>query len=197
MLGVTLGLLAAGAGIVGAPALNGSDTLYGAPRLCATNGAGTSVQATSEALEIGLDGSIVITASATTTCGNTGSLAGTANGLAVQGQTFTVNPGGAAYAIADSLDVLRLIYFGIDHENVADCNGAIRRSLGASWGNLFSTSCAVGNTACSGGLWHACRQWVDCRRRAAVDDAEQRPTAHGIPDLADRPVDRRRDPALA
>src|SRR5262249_27470839 len=123
---------------------------------CWASGPGTSIQASSEALGIGLDG-IVVAASATSTCGNTGALAGAANGVAVHGQTFTVNPGGSTYTIANSLDVLRLIYFGIDHDNVADCNGATRRSLIASWANLFSTSCPAGNTACPGGLRHAYR----------------------------------------
>ena len=203
MVGATFLLVAAGAALAGAPALNGSDTLFdvtndvlgscatkfdgvietpsfggfsityagggsgvgeaqmksnvqhiapmsramNSSALCAVNG-GT----TSEGLEVGLDG-IAISANPTSTC----SSGGVGNGVATGG-SFTVNPGGTTYTIASSLDVLRLVYFGIDHNNVADCNSATRRSLVATWNNLFTTPCAAGTTSCGAGLRHAFRR---------------------------------------
>jgi hypothetical protein len=104
------------------------------------------IQGTTESLLVGLDGVAVI-GNAATTCAP--------NGVATGG-TFALS-GGGTYTIQGSLDVLRILYGGLDHDGNYDCNGDVRRSLVRSWGSLFASSCAAGNAACSGGLTHVWR----------------------------------------
>jgi hypothetical protein len=44
-------------------------------------------------------------------------------------------------------EVLGLIYAGLQRDGSKDCNGDLRRSLVASWGGLFPSSCNAGCTA--------------------------------------------------
>jgi hypothetical protein len=136
-----------------------------ASEMC-TGPAGAS-PATTEAMSVALDG-IVIAASAASTCGgNAGgtgpnpNLNGRANALATTGKTFTYGAANSTYAIRDSFDVLRLIYFGLDNSGTGntsfDCNGVKRRALVANWSNLFQTSCIAGIGMCPSGLRHAFR----------------------------------------
>jgi hypothetical protein len=61
--------------------------------------------------------------------------------------SFTLS-NGSTYVINGALDVLRLLYGGLDHNGNFDCNGDIRRSLIKSWNNLYGSACAVGSTTC-------------------------------------------------
>jgi hypothetical protein len=63
----------------------------------------------------------------------------------------------AGYTLVDAFDVLRLLYAGLDHNGVFDCNGPHRRELVSNWSNFFGTPCAAGSAACATGLRHAWR----------------------------------------
>jgi ABC-type phosphate transport system substrate-binding protein len=126
---------------------------------CSLSANGSS-NTTTEGLLIGLDA-----------CSN---FAGTENAcstsLADAGRTFKYpDPatGPSTYTVASSLDVLRLIYGGLDNTGAYNCAGDIRKSLVKQWSKLFSTDCAAGK--CDGstngngtvqpvGLTHAWRR---------------------------------------
>jgi hypothetical protein len=65
---------------------------------------------------------------------------------------------GNTYAPADGLDFVRLAFFGIHHDaaKTRNCNSDVRRTLVASYANLFQGACAAGT--CAGKplrhLWH-------------------------------------------
>jgi hypothetical protein len=110
--------------------------------------------ANTEALLLGVDG-IAMIANKDTSCSDP-----SVNGV---GATSFPVPGNPNYSIASSLDVLRLLYFGLHNgtggsvENRYDCGSPQRRALVASWSNLFHTDCAFGDTTCPNGLTHAWR----------------------------------------
>jgi hypothetical protein len=101
-------------------------------------------QSTTEALAVGLM-SVAVLANQATTCGfgaggDPNLLPASANGVA-----------------ADSLAVLRLLYFGLQADGTFDCNGTARHNLVSQWSNLFTTNCASGDVTCGSGLRHALR----------------------------------------
>jgi hypothetical protein len=123
--------------------------------------ANTPVQTTTQDLMVGLDG-IAVISNTTTSCSNQLAIGGSFAVTDTSGAAVVNCPGCTAgtssYVIQDSLDVLRLVYGGMDHEATPafDCNGNVRRSLVKNWASLFAGSCASGN--CTGGLTHAWRR---------------------------------------
>jgi len=114
--------------------------------------------ALTEALLVGIDG-VAVLANQTNSCSSA-----TANNVGIGGAfdvTADGTPGGAAagtYAFADSLDALKVLYFGLTHDGVYDCAGPTRKTLIRQWKNLFTTDCPAGNGTCAAGLTHAWRR---------------------------------------
>jgi len=121
------------------------------------------VQTTTQAMVIGLDGIGVFVGTANECSGDLAQagrvLAVTTNGAGTTPSTAC--PGCDAssnYTFANSLDVLRVVYGGYDHESppVAGCASDLRKSLINNWSKLFTTDCATGT--CPTGLTHAWRR---------------------------------------
>ena len=112
------------------------------------NGSGTPT--TANGLVVALDGLAIVSSAAqagTVACnGATGGDTATACtvdagvpisprfGLALSG---TVN----GYAFADWKDVLRILYFGKDHNGTKNCNSSIRQFLANNWSSVFASGC--------------------------------------------------------
>jgi hypothetical protein len=97
-------------------------------------------QDASNAIVIGVDG-ISVFVDSTEACGTD---------MARSGRAFPYISGSVThtYAVLSSLDVLRLIYAGTDHNGLYTgdygCGGPIRQALVLQWGNLFNSSCGSG-----------------------------------------------------
>ncbi len=119
-----------------------------------------------EDLLVGIDG-VSIAANPTNSCsssaangfGSAAAFAVTNDGTATGGAPATC-PGcvGTNYTFADSFDALKVLYFGLTHDNTYSCSSPVRKSLIRNWKNLFSSDCAAGDTTCSAGLTHAWRR---------------------------------------
>jgi ABC-type phosphate transport system substrate-binding protein len=121
-----------------------------------------------EGLLVGIDG-VAIVANKTNTCSgttlnNVGALPSapmtvTDTGL-VGGPAPSSCPGcvGSTYAIADSFDALKVLYFGLTHDNSYNCASPVRKTLIRQWKNFFSLDCAAGDGTCGGGITHAWRR---------------------------------------
>ena len=127
-----------------------------------TNGNEFATRTNTEDLMVGLDG-IVIEANSITACTNELANATSANSFQVNdtsGNPVTSCPGcdmTGHYTLADSIDLLRLVYGGMHHDGTTfDCNGNVRRTLIKSWNTLFTAAC--GTAQCTGGLTHAWRR---------------------------------------
>jgi hypothetical protein len=77
------------------------------------------------------------------------------NFLATSG---TLLAGGSPYTFNGPIDILRVLYGGLDHNGHFDCNGAVRKALISSWASFFSQSCASEATCTASGLTHAWRE---------------------------------------
>lgn len=130
----------------------------------ATGGASPGL---AEDLLVGIDG-VAIVADQTNSCSSSA-----ANGFGTSVAFAVTNDGtatGAApsscpgcdasnnYTFADSFDALKVLYFGLTHDNTYDCASPVRKSLIKNWRNLFTTDCGAGDATCSAGLTHAWRR---------------------------------------
>jgi hypothetical protein len=149
---------------------NAPATLYGgAP----ANLTATSAPTLTESLLVGIDG-VAIVADQNNSCSQVpDGLGGTTpqNGFG-KGTAMTVNltgGGTSTYTFGDSssgkiypnqpsFDALAVLYFGLTNDGQYNCSSDTRKSLIASWGNLFTNSCAAGSAACTTGLTHAWRR---------------------------------------
>jgi hypothetical protein len=120
-----------------------------------------------ENLLVGIDG-VAIAANQTNSCsssaangfGSGAAFAVTSDGTATGGTPASC-PGCDAsnkYTFANSFDALKVLYFGLTHDNTYSCSSPVRKSLIKNWKNLFSSDCAAGDTTCSAGLTHAWRR---------------------------------------
>jgi ABC-type phosphate transport system substrate-binding protein len=98
-----------------------------------TNG---SDQTKTEGLLLGLDGVSNMVGTENACSGN----------LATAGTFKYPDPatGPNTYTIASSLDVLRLLYAGLDNTGAYNCAGDARKSLVKQWSRLFDAACAAG-----------------------------------------------------
>lgn len=117
--------------------------------------------ALTEALLVGIDGVAVLANRAnscsTTTAngfGATGVFDVTADGLPVSAS----NPAIGTYQFNDAIDALKVLYFGLTHDNQYNCASPVRKTLIKQWNKLFTSDCAAGNGVCTGGLTHAWRR---------------------------------------
>jgi hypothetical protein len=120
-----------------------------------------------ESLLIALDG-VTVVANATNSCssavaagfGATTPFPVTNDGTPTGGPPSTCPgcDGSNNYTFADSLDALRVLYFGLMHDGTYDCASPVRRSLVRNWHNVFASDCSAGDSVCSGGLTHAWRR---------------------------------------
>jgi hypothetical protein len=144
--------------------LSSPSSIYASP-------AAASSPTLTEGLLVGIDG-VAIVADQNNSCSQVGDgLGGTTaeNGFGL-GTAMTVNltaGGTSSYTFGDpaglypnqpSFDALAVLYFGLTHDGTYNCSSDTRKSLIASWGNLFTTPCAAGGTACGSGLSHAWRR---------------------------------------
>jgi hypothetical protein len=118
-----------------------------------------------EDLLVGLDG-VAIVADQTTSCSTT-----SVNGFG-QSTAFPVFADGVSgtpascpgcdagnnYTFTNSFDALKVLYFGLTHDNTYDCNGSVRKTLIKNWGHLFADSTCAGAGTCTAGLTHAFRR---------------------------------------
>ena len=119
--------------------------------------------ATAEALLVGLEAGVVVSRGADAeVCGSGLAYSPARSFLVVDSSGNPVinctgcDPGTNRYTIASWRDVLALVYGGLHHGPAAiDCNGHVRRSLVANWGNLFEQTCS--GTPCPQGLRRAFR----------------------------------------
>jgi hypothetical protein len=121
----------------------------------------------SEGLLVGIDG-VAIAANITNSCsssvangfGTAAAFAVTNDGTATGGTPVTCPgcDGSNNYTFANSFDALKVLYFGLTHDNTYSCSSPVRKSLIRNWTNLFSSDCAAGDTTCSAGLTHAWRR---------------------------------------
>jgi hypothetical protein len=85
---------------------------------------------------------------------------GSATGTAVTGCTGC-GAGTATYTFVDAFDALKLLYFGLHHDDPTtptyDCGSPARRTMIRQWRNVFSTDCPSGDAACPAGITHAWR----------------------------------------
>lgn len=144
-------------------------SVYGGTPLSKTAASATTLSA---GLIAGIDG-VAIVADQNNSCSQVSDGSGGTtpqNGFGL-GSAMTVNltaggtssytfgdPAGALYPNQPSFDALAVLYFGLTHDGNYNCSSDTRKSLIASWGNLFTTPCAAGGTACTSGLSHAWRR---------------------------------------
>jgi ABC-type phosphate transport system substrate-binding protein len=128
-----------GAGAMGANPANQKIAPMSRPlkkaEYCALSANGSANTAT-EGLLLGLDG----------VSNMVGTQNACSNNLATTGSFKYPDPvaGPNTYNIASSLDVLRLLYAGLDNTGAYNCAGDIRKSLVKQWSKLFDTACAAG-----------------------------------------------------
>ncbi len=128
------------------------------------NGGGTqSIQTTTQEFVVGLDGVGIFVGQANACSGDVAqagrSFTVTANGDGVTPPTSCPGcTGGNTYVLANSLDALRIVYGGYEHESppVASCASDTRKSLVKQWSKLFNADCTGGQ--CATGLTHAWRR---------------------------------------
>jgi ABC-type phosphate transport system substrate-binding protein len=114
--------------------------------------------ALTEALLVGIDG-VAVLANQTNSCSTT-----TPNNVGISGAFDVTSDGTAAgtvvgtYTFTDSLDPLKVLYFGFTHDGVYDCASPTRKTLIRQWKNFFTTDCPAGNGTCAGGITHAWRR---------------------------------------
>jgi hypothetical protein len=128
--------------------------------ICSRNGG-----ATAEGLMLGLTtASVVSRAAEAEACGGGLAYSNARSFPVLDGSGQAVidcigcEPGTNRYVIGSWRDVLALVYGGAHHgqaPGLADCNSPVRRSLVASWGNLFEQACA--GDPCPQGLRRAFR----------------------------------------
>jgi hypothetical protein len=152
--------------------------------ICLWNGSACSVDPNlagrfAAGLLLGLDG-VAVVANETNACTTVsqngfgaGSMAVTSDGTALGAAVpncVGCDPGTSTYTFADTFDALKLLYFGLPHDNVSyDCGSPARKTLIRQWKYVFSTDCSTGDTACApvtspatavtfGGITHAWRR---------------------------------------
>jgi ABC-type phosphate transport system substrate-binding protein len=111
-----------------------------------------------EALLVGIDG-VAVVANQATSCSTT-----TPNNVGVSGAFDITSDGTAAgtvvgsYTFTDSMDALKVLYFGLDHSGNYDCGSSLRKTVIKQWNKFFTTDCPAGNGTCTGGITHAWRR---------------------------------------
>jgi hypothetical protein len=158
---------------------------------CVTSGAAFTAGARpglAEDLLVGLDG-VAIVADQTTSCAST-----VANGFG-KATAFTVFADGVSgtpascpgcdgsgnYTFTNSFDALKVLYFGLTHDNTYDCNGSVRKSLIKNWANLFADTTCAGAGTCTTGLTHAFRRSDLSGTTDALLGVLSPPTKPGLP----------------
>jgi hypothetical protein len=69
----------------------------------------------------------------------------------------TVATSAGPYTFNAWQDILKVLFAGVDHNNVKDCNSPIRNALAASYNSVFQTACA-GSGVCTGAIQHLFRR---------------------------------------
>ncbi|MET0594680.1 MAG: hypothetical protein ABW133_18410, partial [Polyangiaceae bacterium] len=92
---------------------------------------------------VAIDGVVVTGASAT---------AGTCGGMRSSG---SIAVGADTYTLANWRDALRVLYAGIGHDGVTDCNSAVRRAIADTWSSVFQGTCTGGSCSSVHRLWRA------------------------------------------
>jgi hypothetical protein len=118
-----------------------------------------------EGLLVGLDGvalvSDQVTSCATTTANNFGRATAFpvfADGVSGAPASCPGCDASNNYTFANSFDALKILYFGLTHDNTYDCASSVRKSLIKNWGNLFADTSCAGAATCTTGLTHAFRR---------------------------------------
>jgi hypothetical protein len=78
--------------------------------------------------------------------------AGTCGGIRFSGD---ITVGATPYTLANWRDVLRVLFTGIQHDGVVDCNGPVRQALVNNWSSLFQGTCTSGGCTTVQHLWRA------------------------------------------
>jgi cysteine-rich repeat protein len=132
-------------------------------------------QALTADLLVGIDGVAIVSnqvnnCTATVAGGVSTPTGNAANGF---GTALTItNADSTTYTFTDSFDALKVLYFGLTHDNVYNCASPTRKSLISHWTNLFQNDCGAGDGTCNdaihvqsgvagtftGGLTHAWRR---------------------------------------
>jgi hypothetical protein len=78
--------------------------------------------------------------------------AGTCGGIRFSGD---VTVGDTVYTFANWRDVLRVLFTGVQHDGVTDCNGPVRQALANDWNALFQGTCTGGGCTAVQRLWRS------------------------------------------
>ncbi len=153
----------------------------------AYGGAVTENQGLTEGLLVGIDG-VSVAANQTNSCSSSSANGFGAASMTLSTGTYTFGDNTASiYKNQPSFDALAVLYFGLTHDGTYNCQSEARKTLIASWKNLFSTDCTAGDGTCSTGLTHAWRR-SDLSGTTDAFVSVLNPSGRGIGTLPNVPV---------